>query len=103
MQETELILLNSDLLLHEKEFLEFRNFMQNPDNQSKLDSEHYIDYSNEENCIKIIPIMSEEMEREIQKVPLHRSELYEKSRINMIIYSGYILLTIRTLRKLFSL
>ena len=99
MQENYYVFLNSDLLLHEKEFNALRDFMQNKKNQSTLKPNCCIDYSLEKECINISSLISKEDEAKLSKNTTARPELYANNRRNKLC-SGYDLLTINTLKKL---
>ncbi len=99
MQENYYVFCLSDLLLHEKEFNALRDFMQNKKNQSTLKPNCCIDYSLERECINISSLISKEDEAKLSKITTARRELYANNRRNKLC-SGYVLLTINTLKKL---
>ena len=68
-------------------------------NQSTLKPNCCIDYSLEKECINISSLISKEDEAKLSKNTTARPELYANNRRNKLC-SGYVLLTINTLKKL---
>ncbi|MBQ2938637.1 MAG: hypothetical protein IJE05_07240 [Clostridia bacterium] len=93
------VFVKTDLLLHEKEFNALLDFIKNLE-QSDLRNDDCIDYSAEEGCITVTSLMTGNQKTTTPKLIL--ASVYPKERIDALA-SGYILLTIGSLKKLLSM